>query len=531
MRWLKNSWLPVGTMLAVLTGALLLVFAEHEHGRGGPAIEAGIYPLTERFLPTAAEEALPIACTVEEGAGLAFTADRDDRIGLEVVPWDEVVIALEDHHPLTRSIGKALAEDLTGYLARHDERAATPAEAAARLVVMLPPETEAPMPLMVRRVLRVRTDAPRGESLEQLEIEQPVRCTATLGLHDVIGPAIRERIGLVPTGGIRQRSIVVTAEVGAGDETVDWPRWHLSVGRAIARAGLAELYAGNPPVQPWDEPGDHAAAVLARHQADGFEWDALPGNPPNTDVDRWYGSWQGPLVRGWGGAIVGMTVPETKKGLVVPTIERFSEIMDKGLWEEPEAHDDRMLWRSAREGGFTDTLASRRPWGWRLGVAGRHPQALRIVDAWLQRAREGDRRARSQLRRHLLAPALSDNRRDRIATLLRRGPDLAEQALLGQRADARSSERRAAAVVAWVRGIGDAQRPPDAMLRFLPDFRVFHRDLPSWDGRPTLVVDEERIAIPVRTPAGDLQVYWRRADGPPRYARGGAAEALLRQEP
>ncbi|MDA3959237.1 MAG: hypothetical protein PF961_00480 [Planctomycetota bacterium] len=517
MNWLRNSWLPVVTMVIILGAALALLLKEHEHGRSGPAVQPGIYPMTERFLPSLEPSVLPVLCSVTETEGLAFREQRDDRLGLEVVPWDEIAIAIEDHHPLTRSVAKAMAEDLTGILARNDTNAATPAAAAAHLVVMLPADTQSPLPLMVRRVLRVRTVAPMGADLAKLAPNTGAQLTVEVGIHDALGPAAIAQVGMMPSGGIRQHCIAVQAEVGASQDRIDWPHWHLTVGRAIARDALLALFDGTGPEVPWDEAADRTQAVLDRHQAsnEALAWTSLPGNPPNASVDRWYGSWQGPLVRGWGGAIIGRTVPVTKEGTIVPTIDLLNKVMGKGRWQDPEQDEERWLWRSIKEeGDFEYAIASARAWGWRLSVLGRHDKALEIAVGWLTGAEQGDQRDRAQLRRHLLAQGLPNSWREPAAKLLRTKPDAAEMAVLGRLPDATEAEQAASETIDWIRGLSQ-DKPMPVPAQALPA---------DWDGRPFLISTANGPAVVSRSAAGLDQAWWRTDEGP-RHALGDAAFA------
>lgn len=516
MARLRNSWLPLLALAATAVISVILVSSDYEHGRDGPAIFPGIYPTTERFIPSLPE--LQVATAVVPAEPLAFREASDRRVGLEIVAWDELVIALEDHHPLTKSVAKALAEDLTGYLAAQGATAVTPVELASPLVAILPPDESAKLPLAMRRVLRVRTLAPTGPDFMDGPIVEQREAVVEIGQHDVVSPAVAERTGLMTAGSVDERHVRVRAEVAGADDETPWPRWHATVGRAIAATVLRDLFGGDVPPQPWDIAAQRAATVLARHHAvpddAAMIWSDLPPNPPHANVDRWYGTFQLPLVRGWGGGIIGTEVPVVKKGVIKPTIEVLADVMGDEKWEPPERGEERWLWRAARPGGLEDTVAVAAPWGWRMSSFVRHPAVPAIAEAWLELAGGGESGARHQVRRHLLSPGLSTEWRDAAATLLRADPDAADLALLGLRDDASEHERAVAASVAWLRGVDGAAAPAD----WPPPIAG------PWGGRPRLVPAGDGRAVIARDARDRLLVWWRHRDRPPRFGLG--AEAL-----
>jgi hypothetical protein len=521
----RNSWIPLVATVAILALALLVIGNDYEHGRSGPAIYPGIYPKTERFIPSLSDSVLPIETRLVDAEPLILQRELDRRAGLEVVAWDEVLIALEDHHPITKSTAKAMAEDLTGYLASHGGAAATPADLGAPLVIILPPEEFPKLPMAVRRVLRVRTIAPAGPAFADHQRDQPIAIEVEVGLHDVLGQAVVERTGLAPVGSIQRRHVAVLAEVGATAAEAGWPEWHVSVGRAVASTALHGLFRGDPPEQPWDQVADRAQAVQQRHHAglaDGaLDWTVTPSDPPHAGVERWYGLFQAPLVRGWGGAIIGTQAPVVKTGRIRDTIELLAEVMSKGKWQEPVRGEEQWLWRGNEEGTFDALVAEPYDWGWHLHAMQRHPLASRIAEGWLRAAETGDSAARHQVRRHLLASGLSSDWRAQAASLLRQDPDAAEQALLGQLEDASEAERQAAAAVAWIRGLAGAERPAAWPEGGLGD---------DWSGRPVLIGLEGGAAVVAKNAAGRTLLWWRRGDGPPRFGldAAGLAEAGLR---
>lgn len=513
MASMRNSWIPMMALAATAVIAVILVSSDYEHGRVGPAIYPGIYPTTERFVPSL--DGLTVATEAVDGAPLAYREERDRRLGLEVVPWDELCIALEDHHPLTKSVAKGLAEDLTGFLARNGADGVTPADAIAPLVIILPTDEFPKLPMAVRRVLRVRTLSPAGAAFMEGAIEQPREVVVEVGQHDAVGPAVARRTGMATVGSVRERHVHIRAQVPAVDAATPWPSWHATVGRAIAARALRELHDGDPPERPWDEAADRTTAVLSRHHAfparEELAWEEVAPDPPHSSVDRWYGVYQLPLVRGWDGAIVGTEVPVVKKGVVKPTIEVLAEVMGKGKWQEPERSDERWLWRANEDGDFGYAIADAADWGWRLSVIQRHPRQAKILEAWLAAAADGDAVSRGQLRRHLLAAGLPSEWRDRAAELLRADPDAADLALLGLRDDASERERKAAQAVAWVRGLPVSERPGS-----WPDGAAAG----TWDGRPTLVALPEGGAVVARDAAGAVMLWWRVGERSPRYGLG-----------
>jgi len=229
-------------------------------------------------------------------------------------------------------------------------------------------------------------------------------------------------------------------------------------------------------------------------------------NPPKAGVERWSGVFQLPLVRGWSGAIVGTEVPVTKKGTIKPTIEILEKVMGKGRWHPPEVDGSDRRWRGNEASDFEYAVARKRSWGWRLAVMERHPDALEVVDAWIEAAEAGDPTARMQLRRHLLAPGLAEGRRTRAGRILRRDPDAAELAVLGRLSDASVEEVRAADTIAWCRGLVD-QAPR----------LIGMGDGAAWNGRPTLLTWETGAAVVAPTRGDALQCWWRRVGQPARF--------------
>ena len=507
----KNSWMPVVGLLVTAVLAWFLLLTDYEQGRLGPTIHAGIYPTTERFVPSAPETVLQVTVERTDSSPVIYRADHDRRVALEIVPWDEIGLSVEDFHPLTKALAKALAEDLTGYLDANGAPAATPQTLRSPLV-MLQPAGEAPkFPLALRRILRVRTVSPDGAEFDGWQLGQAVTCRMEVALHDVVDPVVAATTGLVASGSVLEQTLTYAVSVAAPSQAIDWPTWHVTVAREVAKAALQDLYRGGVPEQPFDIFDSTTAAVHARHHPalpnDAGAWEQTLGGPPTASVQRWYGVFQQPLVRGWGGAIIGTQVPVTKKGTVSPTIELFEKVMAKGMWDLSKEDEGYRQWKGNESAVFEYTIAQRSDWGWRLSVMERNPQALQVADAWLAQAGTGDATARIQLRRHLLCAGLSEDWRNSAVGILRTDPDAAEVAMLGLLPDATTQERAMTALVHWVRGISDVAPGPEAAVPATAPI----------GGRPVALAVPGRAAVVTRLADGRYQFWYRQAGGQPQH--------------
>jgi len=497
----RNSWMPIAAMIVVVWACFMLVQGFGEQGHGGPPVPPGIFPVTEEFVPSLVLNDLQIENQIEDAVheDLPPIGDlQDRRVGLEMVGWDAVAIVLEDQKPLTRTVARGLAEHISGYL-YHEGRSSPlrfgfPATERAKqrlsnIALMVPADSPAPLPIPVRRVLRLR-------SIDAALPDQPgasFSARLAVTMHDALRPALRERSGLAPAGGIRARSLLITHQSQArAGAAVDWPRWHASIGRSIADEVLRRLL-------PRPEKQGAALAlrqggVLAEQGAQA--WRSMLQEPPQAGVERWHGAIQTPFLRAWQGVIVG----RAKAG--EPTIERWSKRLAKGHWEASEQIPaGGLLWRSDGEGNFHRALAIERSYGWEVLAWSPAVQAASLHRAWLQAAADGYVLARSQLRRHLLCSGLPAEQQEAARALLRGNAHAGDLAVLGHVADASDRERQVAAAVAWLRGSSD-ERPSelDALAEELTKKLM--------PGRPLLLRNGEQLVLLLLDAGGVLACWW-----------------------
>ena len=139
-------------------------------------------------------------------------------------------------------------------------------------------------------------DAPRAVSGQVL-----------LQIIDPKVPQLSGGTGLLPTGGIRERTLLFSVDASHIDASArpKWTVWNARVGREFAADVLHYCFGGDGswPVIPAGEP-------LDRRQQTGLpdaDWvQALPVQAQDQVLD-WLAPFQTPLVRGWTGVIEGET--------------------------------------------------------------------------------------------------------------------------------------------------------------------------------------------------------------------------------
>lgn len=518
----RNSWAPLIGLVVAMGVGLLLLEPSAPAGHEGPVLAPGAFPVTDRWRP--GPEAGLLRMDVQLTASpdsLALDPAVDRRSGLEVVPWDQIALSVEDYHPITRSLARGLAEHLTGHLTENGAASPVGMDDRARLVYFVLRE-DSGLSMPMRQLLSLRLIEESGERGPG----GTYRCLLQLSLRDTHRPEVDAASHLLPAGGIAEGDWRLAAEIRA-DPSATWAEWHIGAGRELAAAVLRTLPAQE---LAWDEPEDPRQRMLARTTSGYYgpewaeyasmTWSGAIDTPPKEGVERWTACFQAPLVRGWLGQIWGHQV--TRKGETKATLELFKDKI-KGAdrtWAPAMEIDGGWAWDAKPTANFDHLQARPRPWGTLLAVHRRFAEPDRTLMLWLDLAASGQIQARHQLRRHLFCSGLDPQRLREAAAFLRQDPDAADLAALGSLPDAAPAERQAATVIAWLRGIGKESALPD--LTGLPELAA---EPIAWDSRPRLFQHAGAPVLLIRAADGRWSCYHRSAGGPPRWHSHRAADA------
>ena len=208
---MRNSALP---FVAAMTVAILLVMRmaslpTAEPGSAGPELANGIFRLpkqTRLRLPSGAVSTTnAITCSAAESAD----GQASDR-------WRVVVVADEDHAPLTAALVLALSERLT------EEGA----------VVLIDTLRERPLQLPADRVLCVSTrtatlpEAPGGGCSAELAVVDRLLAFPPGTLAAVAAAPIAQPLNV--------RFAITHSSHGAAGASMHWGGWYAAVGRSMA---------------------------------------------------------------------------------------------------------------------------------------------------------------------------------------------------------------------------------------------------------------------------------------------------------
>jgi hypothetical protein len=383
---MRNSALPI--VSAALLVAVLLIRMESlptaPPGSAGPELVSGIFRLTKQKRLRLASAPLEASNGIAVGGAPAAAAG-------EAQSFRVVVVAAEDHEPLTAALVMALAERLTE-------------NGSAVLIDTL---SERPLQLPADRALCVATRtaglpaAPGGVCEAELVVVDRLLAfpagSPAAGAQGASGAATTTRLAITH----HSRSPDGPAPA--------WGAWYAAIGRGMAEAVLARLAPGGlPPLLGSD---GAPRADLAQRAA----WPTPLPAPPFIEPLRWFGALQDDFVRGWIGEIAGLeSIDEHGEHLAsIARLERAlsgARVVKEAAWtlDEHSSPTSRMWNREA-----DCLLATRRADGWDVALWQQRPGIVALYRSWIDEAAAGSASARARLARYRDCAAIPADERAR----------------------------------------------------------------------------------------------------------------------
>ena len=437
---MKNSYIPL--LLLLITFASM-PFCIHKGGvdsRGsfGPTLYAGPVRGDEKtkvgaYDPTVLPRTVEARYLSDEASPLTIHPLKDRRMGLEVVPWDRVIIALDDDKPITRAVGKGMGELLTQQIIPEQPYAVT---------LMLPATgSRQVLPIPGWRIIRIGT--PGFPEIPEKPGDS-FAFSVQVALVDPRGP-------LMPwqsSAGIHEMALQIDWKSDGADssDALAWGSWFATLGRDCARQALQAMH-GHGAERPWEVLSDSATVGT---------WSEVVPQQAGHKVLSWQSAVQEPLIRGWSGVVLGFEFHD--RGRVASTIDAVSTHVER-VWryDELSSQEDHKYWNTDRTDGMQFLQARKHNYGWEVATWQVIDKPEEVIGAWIAQAQGGDVLARAQLRRYLLSPEVNELLKLRMQTVLRDNSSIPEMAILGQLPQAQEAERYVAETVAWIRGVSNEQ--------------------------------------------------------------------------
>ncbi len=386
---MRNSALPI-VSAALLVAVLLIRMASlptAAPGSAGPELVSGIFRLAKQARLRLASAPLEAAneVTVVDAPGAAAGAPASFRV---------VVVAAEDHEPLTAALVMALAERLTE-------------NGSAVLIDTL---SERPLQLPADRALCVATrhaelpGAPGGACVAELVVVDRLLAFPAGSPSAAAQPA--QDGPLTARFTLAHRSRTPAAAVPS------WGAWYAAVGRGMAEAILARIApAGLPPLLA--QGGAPRGDLEPRP-----EWPSPLPAPPFIEPLRWFGALQQDLVRGWIGEIAGLqSIDEHGERLAsIVRLERtltHARVAKEAAWTlDGHSNDSLRMWNRDPD----CLLATRRADGWDVVLWQQRPGIVALYRRWVDEAAAGSAAAIARLARYRDCAAIPAEERARAPT-------------------------------------------------------------------------------------------------------------------
>jgi hypothetical protein len=370
---MRNSALPI--VSAALVVAILLLRMEGlptaPPGSAGPELVSGIFRLTKQTRLRLASAPLEASNEVKPAAAPAASAG-------EAANFRVVVVAAEDHEPLTAALVMALAERLTE-------------NGSAVLIDTL---SDRPLQLPADRALCVSTihatlpGAPGGDCVAELAVVDRLFAFPAGSPGAVAQPAL--------SGPTSARFAIIHRSRSPTGPPPAWGAWYAAIGRGMAAALLARIAPAGVPtlLGPGGAPG---AGIELRP-----EWPTPLPAPPFIEPLRWFGALQQELVRGWIGEIAGLeSIDEHGEHLAsIVRLERAlarARVVKEAAWTLDEHSNDSLrMWNRDPD----CLLATRRADGWDVILWQQRAGIVALYRRWVDEAAAGSASARILLERY-----------------------------------------------------------------------------------------------------------------------------------
>jgi hypothetical protein len=376
---MRNSLMPMVLVVVVFAISLLALNSKGNPGLNGPDLHPGIFrlPKKDKFHVDSAALTFDDVVTAD-GMPLANRGES----------WRVVLVMAKDRHPLTRSIVLSLGEKLTGH----------------GCVTIIAPMDAPTFPMGVNRIISVATaeaqiPAVLGEAARQRRGH--VHCCARVSADHPAAPLLPEAEGST------NAAISIAHHSRATAPVLAWSNWWAGSGRHLAEKILERLAPGGLPAVV-----DATTRKWLSELTPLSDWGSALAQPPSTDHLKWEFAFQEALVRGWVGAVAGLTIT-TRSGKEEPTIDQLLKRMKSGSWEAAgtagfqlftRKHDNRTEWFS---------IASRTQGvGWSVVWWQERAGMPDLLSEWATAAKAGDRGAARLLHAHRNCPALPKELQD-----------------------------------------------------------------------------------------------------------------------